>query len=93
MNPVKEKLVPQRNITPNFIRFKSIFRNTKGKLVMANLLHLSSRPEMIKRTHNVVLPKPAVAAFKSMKREYLTSANSVFQILFRSESWTEEASR
>ena len=31
MNSIKEKFVPQRNITPNFIRFKRTSEINKGK--------------------------------------------------------------
>ena len=75
MNPGKEKQVPQRNITPNFIRFKSTSTFTQGNLAMASLPRPKNRLGMIKRTPNVAHPKPADAALKSTKNEFSTSAN------------------
>lgn len=71
MNTIKEKFVPQRNITPNFIRFKSTPRLTQGRIVMASPPLLNRTIGMIPNNRNVALLKPAAVASKSTRKEYL----------------------
>lgn len=70
MNSIKEKFVPQRNITPNFIRFKSRFLVIKEKIVMVNPQPLSKPTGKILSNHNVAILKEVVVASKSTRKEY-----------------------
>ncbi len=70
MNTIKEKFVPQRNITPNFIRFKRTFTLIQAKIVMANLQHRNRIIERILNNRNVVLPKLVDVALKCTRKEF-----------------------
>lgn len=70
MNTIKEKFVPQRNITPNFIRFKRTVNITQARIVMVNPLLRNKIIERIPNNRNVVLRKLVVAALKCMKKEF-----------------------
>lgn len=69
---MKEKHVPQRNITPNFIRFKSIYQLIQGKVAVINQLHLKTKLAMIRKIHNVAPPKLVDAVLRFMRKGYLT---------------------
>lgn len=70
MNIIKEKYVPQRNITPNFIRFKR-----KGTFIQARLA-LGSPPlpritiKSIPVSPTAVLPRRVAAASRSTKNAF-----------------------
>ena len=74
MHPSSKPQKPQqRNITPNFLKFKRTILSTQASPKAANPTIRASKPNMAKK----VAPKPAGAASKSAKKEYSTSANSV----------------
>jgi hypothetical protein len=70
MNSIKEKFVPQRNITPNFIRFKRISSIMKVKIAVENLQLRNKIIEMMRNNHNVAHRRQADVALKSTKKEY-----------------------
>lgn len=70
MNTIKEKFVPQRNITPNFIRFKRTVNITQARIVMVNPPLRNKIIERIPNNRNVVLRKLVVAALKCTKKEF-----------------------
>lgn len=75
MNSVKEKFVPQRNITPNFIRFKRRCDVRQVKTVMASPQPPSKTIEMTPSIRNVAKTREVDAASKSTRKEYSISAN------------------
>lgn len=70
MNTIKEKFVPQRNITPNFIRFKRTLRLNQAKIVMVNLQRRNRIIVRIQNNRNVVLPKLVDVALKFTRKEF-----------------------
>ena len=83
MNTMKEKHVPQRNITPNFIRFKSNPHLTQGRTAMENPSPPKTQPATMQRTPSAVPLRSVVAVFKFMKNVSSISANSVCKMLLR----------
>jgi hypothetical protein len=81
MNLVQEK-VKQRNVTPNFLRFRSISSNTKEKA--QQVLSVKRQEKTIKSKHKLPLNEPNAAhhvqvdaASKPMRGEFSISANWV----------------
>lgn len=74
------KVGHQRNITPNFLRFKRKYKQTQENLP-PNPKNRS--PSIILKMLSVVTPKRADAASTSIKKEYCTSASSVATLISR----------
>lgn len=73
MNLIKEKYIPPRNITPNFIRYKRSHWLMQVKIVMGSHPYRNKIIRQVSR--NEALLKLAVAHLKSTKNEFSISVN------------------
>lgn len=93
MNVGKEKYVPQRNITPNFIRFKRKLTLTQARAAAASPAPPSRPTRSTPASPTAVPPRPVAAASRSTKSASWTWANSVLVSSCRGQPQPQEKGR